>query len=128
MGLTLRPRGVSSPIARRRMSPVAMWARPYSAAIRFACVPFPAPWGPKIKMFTALLEEALVATHHHLRLHLPHRVERDADDDQHGGAAESARGRLGEAEVADEDARGNGHDREVERARKGQPRQHAGEV
>jgi len=31
-----------------------------------------------------------VVTHHHLRLHLTHRVERDADDDQHGCAAERA--------------------------------------
>src|SRR5438067_8799423 len=110
------------------MSPVAMCGSAYSAAIRFACVPFPAPWGPKIKMFTALLEEALVAAHHHLRLHLPHRVERDADDDQHGGASEGARGRLREPEVADEQARGNGHDRKVERAGEGQPRQDPVEV
>src|SRR2546430_15137151 len=99
------------------MSPVAMCGSSYSAAIRFACVPFPAPCGPSSNTFTGLLEEALVATHHHLRLHLPHRVERDADHDQDRGAAERARGRLREAEVADEQARGDGHDRQVERAR-----------
>ncbi len=34
-------------IARRRMSPVAMCARPYSDAIRLACVPLPDPWTPR---------------------------------------------------------------------------------
>src|SRR5919204_2937821 len=115
MGFTCRPSAVSSAIASRRMSPVAMCGSPYSAAIRFACVPFPAPWGPKIKMFTALLEEAFVAAHHHLRLHLPHRVERDADHDQHRSPSERARGRLREAAVADEQARQDRDDGQVER-------------
>src|SRR5919204_924997 len=129
MGFTCRPSGVSSPIAWRRMSPVAMCGRPYSAAIRFACVPFPAPCGPSSNTFTfTLLEEAFVAAHHHLRLHLPHRVERDADDDQDRRAAEGARGRLREAEVADEQARRDGDDSQVERAREGKSRQHAVEV
>ena len=66
--------------AARSMSPVAMCGMPYSAAIRFACVPLPAPWGPSRRMSSGtLLEEALVGAHHHLRLHLAHRVERDAD-------------------------------------------------
>src|SRR5919198_669217 len=97
------------------MSPVAMCGSPYSAAIRFACVPFPAPCGPSKSTFTALLEEALVAAHHHLRLHLPHRVERDADHDQNRGAAERARGCLREAEVADEEAGQNRDESEVDR-------------
>ena len=52
--------------------------------MRAACVPLPDPWGPKIRMLSdnALLQEALVGAHHHLRLHLAHRVERDADHDQ----------------------------------------------
>ena len=69
-----------------------------------------------------LLQEAFVGAHHHLRLHLPHRVERDADDDQHRGAAEGARGRLREAAVADEEARQHRDGREVERAGQRQPR------
>ena len=35
-----------------------------------------------------LLQEALVVAHHQLRLELLHRVQRDADDDQHRRAAE----------------------------------------
>src|SRR5205085_7738164 len=56
----------------------------------------------------ALLQEAFVVAHHHLRLHLAHRVERHADDDQNGGAAERAGGRLREAAVLDEEAREDG--------------------
>src|SRR6188472_1554500 len=98
------------------MSPVAMCASPYSEAMRLACVPLPAPWTPRRSTSSGtLFEETLVGAHHHLRLHLPHRVERDADRDQHRGAAEGSRRRLGEAEVLDEDARQDGDDRQVER-------------
>src|SRR5437763_4904451 len=76
----------------------------------------------------ALSEEALVGAHHHLRLHLAHRVERDADDDQHRGAAEGARGCLREAAVADEEAREHGDESQVERPGQRQPGQHAVEV
>src|SRR5215470_20040322 len=108
MGLTLRPSAVSFAIASRRMSPVAMCGMPYSAAIRFAWVPLPAPCGPKRRMFTPrakLLQEAFVGAHHHLRLHLPHRVERYTDHDEHGGPPDRARGRLREVEVDDGDRR-----------------------
>ena len=56
----------------------------------FAWVPFPAPGGPNRARPASptYSEEALVVAHHHLRLHLPHRVERDADHDQDRGAAE----------------------------------------
>src|SRR4051812_2499166 len=98
--------------------------------MRCAWVPFPAPWGPRSRMFSTrpLLEEALVVAHHHLRLHLTHRVERDADDDDHGGAAERARRGLREVEVVDEDARQHGDEREVDRAGQGQAREDAVEV
>src|SRR5438046_8040353 len=76
----------------------------------------------------ALSEEALVGAHHHLRLHLAHRVERDADDDQHRGAAEGARGCLREAAVADEERRQHRDEREVERPRERQPSEDAVEV
>src|SRR3954452_6278003 len=98
------PSGVPAFVAARRMSPVATCGMPYSAAIRLACVPLPAPCGPSSRMFTAarpLFEEAFIGAHHHLRLHLPHRVERDTHDDQHRGAAHRSRGRLREVEVDD---------------------------
>ena len=98
------------------------------AAIRFAWVPFPDPWRPEHRSGGPLLEEALVGAHHHLRLHLAHRVERDADRDQHGGAAERAGRRLREAAVADEERRQRRDEREVDRAGQRQPRQDAVEV
>src|SRR4051794_21075379 len=107
-------------MASRRMSPVATCGIPYSAAIRFAWVPLPAPWGPRRRMFTSratLLQEAFVGAHHHLRLHLPHRVERNADDDQHRGAAEGAARRLREAEVLDHERRRDCDDGEEQRTR-----------
>ena len=110
----------------RNMSPVETCGIPYSAEMRFACVPFPAPCGPRTSRFTR--QEALVGAHHHLRLHLAHRVERDADDDQHRGAAERADGRLREAELLDEDRRQHRDDREEQRAGQRQARQHAVEV
>src|SRR4029453_7057267 len=48
----------------------------------------------------SLFQEAFVGAHHHLRLHLPHGVERDSDDDEHGRSAERTRARLREAAVA----------------------------
>src|SRR5438034_11594131 len=109
MGFTRRPRGVPAAIASRRISPVAICGIPYSEAIRFACVPLPAPWGPRMRTFTSgLLQEAFVGAHHHLRLHLAHRVERDADHDQHGGPSQRPGSRLREPEVTDEDARRHG--------------------
>ena len=86
-----------------------------SSAIFFACVPFPAPLRSEDRGCSA--EEPFVVAHHHLRLHLAHRVERDADDDQHRGAAERAARRLREAEVLDEEARRDRDGREEERAR-----------
>src|SRR3954465_13514706 len=113
------------------MSPVAMCGTPYSSAIRFAWVPLPDPCGPSRRMSSAmapLLQEAFVGAHHHLRLHLPHRVECYTDHDQHGGASEGPGGRLREAEVVDEDARRDRDDRQVERPWKGEAGQHAVEI
>src|SRR4029077_12850363 len=75
------------------MSPVAMCRNPKSACRRSACVPFPAPGGPSMTRFNSdntprLLQEALVTSHHQLRLELLHRFERDADHDQDRGPAE----------------------------------------
>src|SRR4051794_19014805 len=109
------------------MSPVAMCGTPYVEAIFFACVPFPDPCGPRTTTFTSA-KEAFVVAHHHLGLHLPHRVERDADDDQHRGASERAARRLREAEVLDEEARRHCDGREEERAWQRQPLQDAVEI
>src|SRR6266536_3310247 len=105
------------------MSPVAMCGIPYASEMRFACVPLPEPWGPKSRMFTlsGLLQETLVRAHHHLRLHLPHRVERDADDDDHGRPSERAGRRAREVEVVDEDAGHDGDEGEVDRPRQREP-------
>src|SRR5436305_1317164 len=91
------------------MSPVAMCGRLKSSRRRSACVPLPAPGGPSRMRFisdttgadypagvglevappaAALLQEALVTSHHQLRLELLHRFQRDPDDDQQRGAAE----------------------------------------
>src|SRR5207247_2404819 len=123
-GSACLPSSVCAAIASRNMSPVEMCGKEYSAAIRFACVPLPAPCGPKTSRFT-LPQESFIGTHHHLRLHLPHRVEGDADDDQHRGAAECARRRLREAAVTDEERRQNRDEREVEGAGQRETRQHA---
>jgi hypothetical protein len=39
------------------MSPVATCGVPCAAAIRFACVPFPDPWGPKMRILMRALFE-----------------------------------------------------------------------
>src|SRR5262245_31729123 len=115
------------------MSPVAMCGMPYSLAMRLACVPLPAPWAPRIRMFSTprfllLLQEAFVGAHHHLRLHLAHGVERDTDHDDDRGASQGARGRLREVEVVDEEAREHRDEPEVDRAGKRQARENAVEV
>ena len=75
-----RPSSVPVAIAARNMSPsrcAGSRTRPRSASPGCPC---PTPAGPRTQERSAsLLEEALVGAHHHLRLHLPHRVERDAD-------------------------------------------------
>ena len=98
---TCLPSSVPAASSARNMSPVETCGIPYSAEMRFACVPCRPLAG---RAPASSPQEALVGAHHHLRLHLPHRVERDADDDQHRGAAERARRRLREAEIVDEDA------------------------
>src|SRR5262245_14079412 len=80
--------------ASRSMSPVAIWGTLQRAASRRACVPFPAPGGPSSTTrisgadLRAASEEPLVVPHQEVRLHLPHRVEGDADDDEETRAAE----------------------------------------
>src|SRR6266540_5696966 len=120
------------------MSPVETWAMPYSADMRLAWVPLPDPCGPRIKPFTttgvrrmrerASLQKAFVGAHDHLRLHLAHRVQGDADHDQERGPAEERPRRLREAEVPDEEGGQDRDRREVDRARQRQAREYAVEV
>src|SRR3954453_5206456 len=101
---------VGSSFISRMMSPLAMCGSPYIALLRRACVPSPDPCGPRTRMFMRglLPEEAFVVAHDHLRLHLSHGLERNADDDQDRGAAEGTVGRLVEMELRDEDGRRHG--------------------
>src|SRR4026209_2135840 len=103
------------------MSPVATCGIEASSEMRAAWVPFPAPGGPRITMSSGmalrLFEEALVVPHHHLRLHLAHRVERDADHDQDRRAPERTRVRLRDPAIADEEGRQRRDERQVDRAR-----------
>ena len=131
-----RPAGRAASRARSQRGtcrPWTTWGMPYSAAIRFACVPLPDPCGPNSRTFscagTTSVQEALVGAHHHLRLHLAHRVEGDADHDQERRAAEeasatSSRGRSSRrASVGKTAMKARKND-----AGQRQPRQHAVEV
>src|SRR6185295_4416571 len=86
----------------RRMSPVDTLGMPCTRAKRSACVPLPAPGGPRNIRFKAmeksrlapsstnagLLHEAVVMSHNQLRLDLLHGIHCNADDDQQRRAAE----------------------------------------
>src|ERR1700694_6008103 len=105
IGLAWSPRGVPRPTWSRNMSPVERCGTPNCSAICFACVPFPAPGGPK--KITArpspvagpargiatapqppLFDKAFVVTHDQLRLNLLHRIHGHANHDQQRRAAE----------------------------------------
>src|SRR5262249_24569878 len=94
------PSGVPRAAASRSTSPVEISGQPRSSASRRPCVPLPTPGGPSSTMRTfvlhplpaanpAALHETFVVRHEQVRLHLLQRVQRDADDDQHRGAAEA---------------------------------------
>src|SRR5688572_27508262 len=104
MGPTCFPTGVPAAMASRSMSPVEMRGMPRCSASRAACVPFPAPGGPR-KMTRgapapgvlppatdppalAGAAEPVVMAHHELRLHLGHGVHGHADDDEQRRPAE----------------------------------------
>src|SRR6185295_11176302 len=103
-GPATRPRAVPAAMASLSMSPVEIFGTPRCPARRAACVPLPAPGGPR-KMTRppiagsgrglasatnpsplARTAEALVMAHDELRLHLGHRVHRHPDDDEEGGS------------------------------------------
>src|SRR5262245_12903667 len=98
-GPATRPSAVPAAMASRSMSPVEMLGMRSQAATRPACVPLPAPGGPrKITRVPAgsgdglpaptdasplaRPAEALVVAHDELRLHLGHGVHGHAHDDQ----------------------------------------------
>ena len=100
------PSGVPAAMASRSMSPVEMRGTPRCAASRAACVPFPAPGGPRkmtrgrapARALRASVghgssgpcpaREAVVVAHDELRLDLGDGVHGHAHDDQQRGAAE----------------------------------------
>src|SRR5687768_7593968 len=112
MGPAFLPRGVPAEMASRSMSPVEILGIFRWEARRRACVPFPAPGGPrKITRGPPVTEsevpgaalwlttttdppalartaEPVVVAHDQLRLHLGHGVHGHAHDDEQGGAAE----------------------------------------
>src|SRR5438552_16235228 len=105
-GPATRPSAVPAAMASRSMSPVEIFGMRRCAARRAACVPLPAPGGPR-KMTRAPRAgsgrglasatnpsplarpaEALVVAHDELRLHLGHGVHGHAHDDEQRGPAE----------------------------------------
>src|SRR5579864_8079787 len=110
MALARKPSGVPRLACSRNISPVEIWGTPYSWAICLACVPLPAPGGPKKitarpSPFAAsrastgasgispapqlsFLDEALVIAHDQLRFDLLNGIHGHADHDQKRSAAE----------------------------------------
>src|SRR5437867_9941519 len=116
------------------MSPVATWGTPHSCASSRAWVPLPAPGGPRKATRTLAppregpggaglrpLEEALVIPHEEMRLHLPHGVQGHAHHDEQAGTAEIE----GHVEPADEEVGQHRDEREEERPRQGDAREHS---
>src|SRR5258708_4141833 len=98
-GPAFLPRGVPAAMASRSMSPVEIRGTPRWAATRAACVPFPAPGGPRKITRTpgagtarglasttdpppTLAAEAVVVPHDELGLDLGHGVHGHPHDDQ----------------------------------------------
>src|ERR1700724_2050619 len=97
--LASRPSSVSRERCARSRSPLAMWGIPYFVTMRRAWVPLPAPTGPsrmRSRGGTApsrplAPNEAPIVAHDELSFELPHRVQRNADHDQHRGAGDGER-------------------------------------
>src|SRR4051812_3324130 len=87
----------------RNRSPEATCSRPVSFIRVSACVPLPAPGAPSRMMYMlpyrcvrtpaapALADESFIVAHQELCLELLHRVDHDADDDQHAGGTDRQR-------------------------------------
>src|SRR5262249_32884718 len=92
-------------MAARRMSPVAILGMQSRRAAIRPWVPLPDPGAPRNRMNTGapalawpaaeldstFFHEAVVVPQQQVLLHLLHRIERDADDDEQGCAAEAER-------------------------------------
>src|SRR6266487_2331379 len=83
----ITPKVVPLRTCSRSMSPVEMCAQPMRSEIIAACVPLPTPGGPKKITYTSA-DKSFVVAHQQLRFELFHRVEHDADDDEHARAAD----------------------------------------
>src|SRR5262249_19712051 len=98
----IRPRSVPPDTLARKMSPVEIFGILKCSAMNSAWVPLPAPGGPtstslmRLASFRGTREhnrwrsaqESFVVALHQLALDLLHSVQRNADHDQHRGAAE----------------------------------------
>src|SRR5579863_4884810 len=110
----------------RSMSPVEICFTPKRSWRIRACVPFPAPGGPrKMTCMGLSLDEAPVVAHREPCLDLRNRVERDADNDQQRGRTEIERR---DREAALERTRQHGQQPEVDRRGRGDPDQNLIEV
>src|SRR5690242_10020885 len=127
--LASTPSGVPCATLARKMSPVEILGTARCAAMNSAWVPLPAPGGPTSTSLTRMPparppwparspEESLVVALHQLALDLFHGFQTDADDDQHGGAAEREVLLVATDEV-DEQVRQDRDDAQVDRARQG---------
>src|SRR5689334_3088936 len=119
------PSGVPFETLVRKMSPVEIAGMPKCSATTRACVPFPAPGGP-IRMSRMSAKEPFVVPLLELALDLFHRVERDTDHDQDGGAAE--REVLVGADQDEGDERDDRDQAQVQRARQRDAGQDVGQV
>src|SRR6266536_2741440 len=122
------PRSVPPDTFARKMSPVEIFGMLKFSAMNSAWVPLPAPGGPTRTSLThclpsPLAQEAFVVALHQLALDLLHRVEGDADHVQHGGATEREV-LVVAAGDREEEVRQDGNDAQVDRAGKGDTRQH----
>src|SRR5215218_8219645 len=131
--LAWRPTGVPALTAARSMSPVDSWTMPRLAIRRCACVPLPAPGGPRRMMSMAyppcrprrsaplgalqlrLLDEVAILVGDQVALDLADRVHGDVDNDEQAGAAE----REIDARLGRQDLRNQADDGQVGRANHG---------
>src|SRR5690606_24251229 len=96
--LARSPTGDSAATAARNMSPVESWRMPRCSTSRAACVPLPAPGGPRRIIFIALaplalqlrlLDQIPVLVSQKVRLDLADCVDGDVDHDEQARTAEN---------------------------------------
>src|SRR5688572_9436439 len=140
--LAFRPTGEPVFTAARSMSPVDSWIIPRSACSRCACVPLPAPGGPRRMMFSIaalpfgrwsalaaglqlrLLDQIAILVRDQVALDLRDSVHRHVDNDQQAGAAQVE----GHAGLAEQDLRNEADQDQVSRADDGHARDQVVEV